>query len=92
MLNNRWGWNVRGSGSDSGSTTGLVEQLCSMSETAGFSYFVAYIDLFICKHFAKSLNLSFAMYPVVPAVNLICSCVLNRHQFSKFLTSIKSES
>jgi len=51
VRNNRWGWNVRGSGSGSGggsgSTTGLVEQLCSVSETAGFSCFVAYIDLFI---------------------------------------------
>lgn len=58
MRNNRWGWNVRGSGS--GSTTGLVEHLCSVSETAGCSYDVAYIDLFICNDFAKSLNLSFA--------------------------------
>jgi hypothetical protein len=53
MRYNRWGWNVRGSGS--GSTTGHVEQLCSVIETAGCSYFVAYIDLFICKHFTKSL-------------------------------------
>ena len=28
---------VRGSGSGSGSTTGLIEQLCSVSETAGCS-------------------------------------------------------
>jgi hypothetical protein len=54
MRNNRWGWNVRGSGSGSGSgsTTGLFKQLCSVRETAGCSYFVAYIDLFISKHFA----------------------------------------
>jgi len=79
-------------GSCSGSTTGLVEQLCSLSETAGCSYSVAYIDLFICKHFTKSFNLSFAADPIVPAVNLICSRVLSRHQFRKFLTSIESES
>jgi hypothetical protein len=50
MRNNRWGWNVRGGGS--GSTTKLFKQLCSVRETAGCSYFIAYIDLFICKHFA----------------------------------------
>ena len=83
---------MRGSGSGSGSTTGLVEQLCSVSEAAGYSNSVAYIVLFIGKHVVKSLNLSFAVDPVVSAVNLICLCVLSRHRFREFFTSIESVS
>jgi hypothetical protein len=84
MRNNRWGWKLCGSGSGSGSRTELDEQLCNVSETAGCCYFVAYFDLFICKHFAKFLNLPFAVDPKVPAVKLFVRVCLAVNNFASF--------